>query len=116
MLKILLLWLFLQPLPSPYVQPLPATTDCQCTTVSEVEVASKTQNSISIAWSAPHDATGFEVWYVRQSDNYVSGYFYPSGPAYTFTGLSPGRYSFYLVSICGAEKSAEYIVEDLIQG
>ena len=92
------------------------TATSTCPEVSNLHKTFETSNSFACAWNAANGATEYKLWYSRQEDNFTSGYFYTTNVAYTFTGLTTGRYTFYVATVCGTETSGWVVVEDDIQG
>jgi hypothetical protein len=101
---------------SPAFRPAPAPAPCTCPTVSNLQTTVRTASSLAFTWDGSGSGAQYKVWYVRHADSHFSGYFYPSGASYHFTGLSAGSYTFYFQTLCG-EETSEYIgVEDTISG
>ena len=87
---------------------------CTCPSVPSLEKTAQTSNSITYAWGNAYTGAQSRVGYVRQEDNYTSGYFYTSNLSFCFTGLSAGHYTFYFQTQCEAESSAWIGIEDTI--
>jgi hypothetical protein len=87
---------------------------CSCPNVTNLQKTGQTSSSISYAWNNAYSGTEFRVWYVRQGDNYTSGFFYTNNLSYQFTGLSTGVYTFYFQALCGEESSGYIGIEDTI--
>ncbi len=85
-----------------------------CAAVSNLEKTGATSNSYAMAWDYSGDPILYKVWYVRQSDNYFSGYFYTTNTNYNFSGLSSGTHTFYCTVICRGGESGYIGIEDLI--
>ncbi|MBL7783869.1 MAG: hypothetical protein JNM22_21715 [Saprospiraceae bacterium] len=85
-----------------------------CPAITELEKTGETSNSYAMAWDYSGDPILYKVWYVRQSDNYFSGYFYTTNTNYNFTGLSSGGHTFYCTVICRGGESGYIGIEDLI--
>lgn len=85
-----------------------------CPAVSNLQKTGQTSDSFTFSWSVASPGVQYKVWYVRAEDGAFSGYFYTNNPAYCFSGLSAGHYTFYFQVLCGSE-SSEYIgIEDCI--
>lgn len=93
--------------------PVPVTT---CPAPANLAKTSEGSGSISYSWSATEGAATYKVKYVRQSDGYESPEYSTSNTGYTFSGLQPGRYSFYFYSLCDEGPSAFIVTEDIIAG
>ena len=87
------------------------TTTCAAPT--NVHKTGSTDTSISYAWDAGNDATSYKVKYLRQSDGYQSQEWTATTTSFTFSNLSPGRYTFYFASVCGGEASGFIITDDI---
>ncbi len=107
-------------LPAAFAFDAPAKTStptevCVCPEITNLRKTGQTSTSISYSWSAPTEATLFQVWYVRHSDDYTSESFYTTNCTFTFANLSQGLHTFYFVVLCGSEPSGLIGVTDLIQ-
>ncbi|MCB0522538.1 MAG: fibronectin type III domain-containing protein [Lewinellaceae bacterium] len=91
----------------------PATPDCDCPPIANLQKTGETSSSISFTWEGPDAATGYKVWYVRGQS--ASGYSYPSGTSWEFAGLPPGEYTFYFTAVCGGSESSFIGIEDIIE-
>lgn len=90
--------------------------DCACGTVGNIVKTGQTSNTISFSWDDVSGATGYEVWYVRVADNYTSTPAVITNTGFTFSGLSAGRYVFYITTKCGGEQSEIMVLEDIMVG
>ncbi len=73
-----------------------------------------TSSSISFSWSGASGATGYQVYYLRMSDNTVSSVMTTGSTSMTISGLSPGAYRFYFATVCEEGTSDYIIMDDLI--
>lgn len=112
MLKTVVLWLLLQPLA--FI--VPGTGDNgDCPPVLHFYKTGKTSGSVSVSWGSAGDTVLYRLWYVREADGYVGQTTFTSATTHTFTGLIPGRYTFYIATVCGEETSSFIGVEDVIE-
>lgn len=84
-----------------------------CTPPS-VSVTDYSSGSVTFTWPAMDGVTGYEVYYVRQEDNYVSSPVVVGGNTISFSNLPPGTYDFYFRTICGGGTSSYIVEEDLM--
>ena len=98
----------------PAIKPAVEAPTLTCPGISNLQKTGQTSASISYAWSNAYFGAQYKVWYVRQEDGYTSGYFYSYSPAYTFSGLSAGHYTFYFQALCEGEVSNYVGIEDTI--
>lgn len=112
MLKTVVLWLFLQPL-APIATSMDESGDCP--PVLSFHKTGKSSDSFSVSWDYDDGTVQYILWYKREADGYLSQPDFISNTNYTFYGLSPGRYTFYIAAVCG-EVTSDYIgVDDLIE-
>jgi hypothetical protein len=114
MLKTVVFWLFLQPLSFFCPDGSGAVTE-NCPAVSGFHKTGETASTFSVAWLSVGDATQYKVWCVRQSDSCVVTSASTTGTTYTFTDLAPGRYVFYVATVCGSDESGFIGIEDIIE-
>ena len=69
---------------------------------------------VAYSWNTVSGATAYEVRYVRKEDNYTSSVISTGNTSITFSGLAPGTYAFFFVTVCGGELSETVIIDDLI--
>ncbi len=112
MLKTVVFWLLLQPFM--FTNPGPGEA-VNCPPASNLHKTVATSNSYSIAWSSVGEATQYKVWYVRLADGFVGTAAFTTGKAHTFTSLTPGRYVFYVATVCGSETSGFIGIEDILE-
>lgn len=86
-------------------------TSCPAPSVSVTDYSS---GSVTFTWPAMDGVTGYEVYYVRQEDNYVSSPVVVGGNTISFSNLPPGTYDFYFRTLCGGGTSSYVIEDDLI--
>lgn len=86
----------------------------RCAELVSIAKTSQTQNSVSYSWSAVSKATGYKVFYVRLSDNYISEVESISNTSHTFTGLQSGAYRFYFAAVCQDGTLNYAMLNDLI--
>lgn len=94
----------------------PVYSDCTCNAPTNMTQTGKTSTSISFGWNAVSGAVSYEVWYVRVDDNYTSPQSTVTVTSIGYTGLSAGRYIFYITTNCGGAKSDSVILEDILMG
>ena len=79
-----------------------------------VFTTSQSTGSVSFAWNAVSENSGYVVFYIRQSDNYTSPQTYTNNTSITYSGLPSGTYNFYFAAVCGSELSEFIIIDDLV--
>ena len=99
------------PIVSGFTNPTVLETSCPG---PHVFVTSQSTGSASFSWNGVSGASGYVVFYIRQSDSYTSPQTYTSNTSITYSGLSSGTYNFYFATDCGGEFSEIIIIEDLV--
>lgn len=96
----------------------PQHTFTVCPSPTDLVKTAQTGVSISYAWTPAEGISEHVVMYVRhgETSNFTSQEVTVSGSSFTFTGLAPGRYTFYIASKCGSETSGFIVTEDIING
>lgn len=79
-----------------------------------VSVTDYSSGSVTFTWPPVDGVTGYEAYYVRQEDNYVSSPVTTGSNMVSFFNLPPGTYHFYFRTICGGETSNYVVEEDLV--
>lgn len=74
----------------------------------------QSNGSVSFAWGAVSEATGYEYWYVRRQNQYTSPVMSTGNTDITVSGLSSGTYKFYFRSVFEDGVSDYVIIDDLI--
>lgn len=92
----------------------PETMDCDCPSITGLQMTGVTSSAVTYAWSGSQGATQYKVWFSRQEDNFTSDFFYTTANSHTFSSLPSGTYTFFFAVICGDETSGFIGVEDIV--
>lgn len=95
--------------------PAPQLEDCSCPAITSVSVSTRSSGSIGWTWSGSESATGYEVWFHKEDGDYTSAHYNTTNESYTYSGLAPGRYTFYFRAVCGGQISSFIGVEDIVE-
>lgn len=114
MLKLFVFWLLLQPLYSDAHLPIIGILDCDCPAATGLRKTGETDDSFSIAWVGNSEATGYEVWYVREGDSFTSSVVTVTTTAHTFNNLLAGQHTFYVRVVCDSGTSSFIGIQDII--
>jgi len=87
-----------------------------CEAPTNLSVDSHSLKAVSFSWDNEGGCNTYELWYVRESDGFVSSTIITSNRSIRFSNLSAGAYTFYLRKTCGTGSSTAIVVDDLMMG
>jgi hypothetical protein len=112
---IIMFLLFAMPMAYAFTPAVVLPAECQCNEATGLRKTGKTSDTFSMVWEAPYGATSYNVRYYRSEDNYTSSTISTSNTSFTFIGLTPGHYTFYVQTACSGETSGFIGVDDILE-